>query len=466
MDRTELPQGRDGCPRCVALERRVAELEGRLATLEDRLRADSANTSMPPSATPTWGRKPVTKPPTGRTPGGQPGHAGHHRAPLPPEEVDRVVEHRPAVCRHCGAAIPPGTEGAVSGRHQVVELPPRAVVVTEHRSLACRCRRCRRLTRGTIPRAYRLSTCGPRLSAALCWLSARVHGSRRAVEELVRQVLGVPVALGSVSRREAEMAGALAGAYERLRRHVRDAPARNVDETGWRRAGRWLWAAVTPSAACLAVDHGRDWPALRGLLGDDGRGHVPGGCVGCDRHGVYQSRVPLRRRALCWAHLKRDFQRWIDRGVPALGRQGLAITAEVCRLWALVRRGTNRRATLRRKLGRVRRRFKALLRRGRRCGVAAAERFCRRLLRLEPAYFTFARVEGLEPTNNHAERVLRPAVIWRKTCFGSHSPGGCRFAERMLSVIQTLRLQHRPAIDFLADTLDAHRSGNAKPSLI
>ena len=171
---------------------------------------------------------------------------------------------------------------------------------------------------------------------------------------------------------------------------------------------------------------------------------------------------------MCWAHLKRDFQRCVDRGGEGawVGAEGLAITAEVSRLWAEVTGGRVRRSTLRRKLSAVRKRFKALLGRGAACGVAKAANFCRGLLRVEPGYWTFARVEGLGPTNNHAERVLRPAVCWRKTCLGSQGPGGCRFVERVLSAVQTLRLQGRPVVDFLADTLHAHRHGTPKPVLV
>ena len=98
-------------------------------------------------------------------------------------------------------------------------------------------------------------------------------------------------------------------------------------------------------------------------------------------------------------------------------------------------------------------------------GVKASH-FCRNLLAVEPALWTFARRAGVEPTNNHAERVLRPGVMWRKTSFGSHSDGGCRYAERILTAVQTLRLQGRRVVDCLAAALDAHRRGAAAPTLI
>ena len=91
---------------------------------------------------------------------------------------------------------------------------------------------------------------------------------------------------------------------------------------------------------------------------------------------------------------------------------------------------------------------------------------CKEILKLEPALWTFARQEGLEPTNNAAERALRPAVIKRKRSFGCHSEAGCRFVERLLSVTQTLRMRGRPVLDYLVEALVAHRHGLPAPQLL
>jgi len=196
-------------------------------------------------------------------------------------------------------------------------------------------------------------------------------------------------------------------------------------------------------------------------------GELVQGTVCSDRHGLYD-RLKRSRRAVCWAHLKRDFQRWVDRGGEAaarIGEAGLSVTREVCALFARFKRGEIGRPRLRRRLAPLRRRVKELLAWGINCGVKKARYFCRNVMKLEPALWTFARVEGVEPTNNHAERMLRPAVIWRKKCFGSHSAGGCRYVERMLTAIHTLRLRGRGVVGFLADALTAHRNGLPSPTL-
>jgi len=100
------------------------------------------------------------------------------------------------------------------------------------------------------------------------------------------------------------------------------------------------------------------------------------------------------------------------------------------------------------------------------CENKKVVRFCRRLLDIYPALWTFARVEGVEPTNNVAERTLRSAVIWRKISFGNHSDAGCRFAERILTTVQTLRLQGRQVLAYLRDAVAAHRADQPAPQLV
>jgi transposase len=229
-----------GCAKCVRLEREVQQMRQELAELRRQLNRNSGNSSTPPSANPPWAPRPVSKKPSGRKPGGQPGHKGHFRQMLPVEQVDEVVRHKPAQCEHCGARFTEEVAGQLIDRHQVTELPKRAVKVTEHQALACTCRRCGRVTRQQIPRELTCSVLGERLSAAIAFVSSRVHGSRRAVEELLEEVLGASLSLGTVMAREREMTQALSLPYQQARQMIQKASAKNVDETGWKRAGRFL----------------------------------------------------------------------------------------------------------------------------------------------------------------------------------------------------------------------------------
>lgn len=139
---------------------------------------------------------------------------------------------------------------------------------------------------------------------------------------------------------------------------------------------------------------------------------------------------------------------------------------QALKLWYRFRDGQIARATLQKRLSAVRRTMYDLLNQNLSSAVKRIGRFCRRLLKLEPALWTFGRVEGIEPTNNHAERMLRPAVCWRKTSLGSHSIAGCRFVERMLTVIQTLKLRGVSVMDYLTRTVHARRTGQPAPALV
>lgn len=451
------------CSNCARLERELHQLREELAELRRQLNRNASNSSVAPSGNPPWAPRPVIKKPTGRRPGGQVGHEGHFRTLLPVEQVDEVVRHRPARCRHCGAEFGPGAQEQAVERHQVSELPRRAVKVSEHQAIACRCQRCGLLTREPIPAALTRSVLGPRLSAAVVYVSSRVHGSRRAAAELLQEVLGAPLALGTVMAREKEMTAALGKPYQEAKEAVQKALAKNVDETGWKRAGRFLWVAATPTLAVFHLDPCRNRDAMRELLGAKVSGTI---CT--DRFAVYEQ-VPVKRRGLCWSHLKRDFVELVElgRGAKRIGEAGLKICTRVFDLWHQCRQKQISRVTLRQRIdGDLRPKMNQLLRRGMRCRLKRTAKFCRELLRLQPALWTFARVRGIEPTNNHAERMLRPAVIWRKTSQGSHSLAGCRFVERILTAVQTLRLRGRSIMDYLEQTARAWRHGLSPPPLL
>ena len=438
--------------------------EDRVAELEERTRTNAANSHLPPSANPIGAPPPTPKKPTGRKRGAQPGHRGHGRKLLPVEQVDQRVEHRPQQCQACGAGLA-GVAGRLVGRHQVAELPPRAVTITEHQSFACRCPRCGAVTRERIPAAARASACGPRLSAAIGLLSCDVQAARRAVARAVGRMLGCPIALGSVSAREAELADALSEPYQRLVDQAADRPVKYLDETGWSRKGEphWLFVAATPAEAVFRIERTRTRSSLEQLLG----GKPPRRACCSDRAGLYDL-LPARRRQLCWAHLKRDFVRCQQRGGAsrAIGNVGVRVAKRVFALWRDFRARRLTRARLQARVRPLQARLDRALRRGAHCCDAQKTRgLCRQLLRHHVSLWRFADVPGLAPDNNRAERMLRPAVTWRKTSFGSDSRRGCTFAARALSVTRTLALRRHDALDYLTAAISAHRSGQPAPPI-
>lgn len=448
------------------LQAQVGPLQEEVRELRRRLNTNSSNSSLPPSANPPSAPKPTGKPPTGRRPGGQPGHPGHHRTRLPPQRVQQTLRYVPSVCEHCHSPLPQEPSGSEPEPtwHQVAELPEVLAIVTEHQGHARTCPSCGHVTWGKIPPEVLSHAYGPKLTATLAFLSGRCHGSKRTVQEVSQTLLGVPVSLGSVIRCEQEVSAALAAPYEEAEQAVREAPVKNADETGWSLAGKlcWLWMACTVGVAYFKIHAHRSREALRALLGV-----CIEGVVTSDRWGPYGI-VDLLRRQVCWAHLKRDFQKWVDWGGEAegIGKAGLEAVQKVFGLWRDYKEGVLDRPGLQAALGPVCTELHSALESGLSCPVKKVSRFCRNVLAVYPALWTFSRMEGVEPTNNHAERTLRLAVIWRKISFGNWSEAGCRFAERILTTVQTLRLQKRDVLAYLRQAVAAHRSGLSAPSLV
>lgn len=447
----------------ASLERRLAEQDRRVAELGARLKVNSTNSSLPPSADPPSAPKPPPKRPTGRKPGGQPGHPGHPRVRLPANEI---IHHVPAHCEHCHAPLPaePGPNDPAPTWHQIAELPEVLAVITEHLGEARTCPGCGHVSRAAIPPEVLAHGFGANLTAALAFLSGRCHGSKRTLAEIAETLFGVPLSLGSVANAEQEVSAALEQPYAQAEAAVQQAAVKNADETGWARAGQlcWLWLAVAGGVAFFKICAGRGHAGLRALLGEKVRG-----TVGSDRWTAYGI-IDLWCRQVCWAHLKRDFQKWVDWGreTASLGQAGLAAVARLFGVWRDFREGVLDRPGLQVALGPVIEDLHAALEMGRSCPNKKAARFCRNLLAVYPALWTFARVEGVEPTNNLAERTLRLAVLWRKVSFGNHSEAGCRFAERVLTTVQTLRLQGRHVLHYLRDAVAAHRASQPAPALI
>jgi transposase len=455
------------CAGCRELLKLIDKLEARIRDLEARLGQNASNSSMPPSANPPQAPPPVRKKPTGRKPGGQPGHEAHLRQRLPPERLTEPTMHYvPTMCEACHEDLPsaPGPDDPEPRWHQVIELPEIPVQVVEYQAHGRTCPDCGHITWEKIPDAVGAHVCGPRLTATLSFLTGRLHTSKRNVEEFAETVLKVPLALGTVCNLEQEMSDALANAHAEAQQTVQEAEAKNVDETGWKRAKekRWLWGAATAQVACFVIATTRSAAGLVSLLGDKIKG-----IVSSDRWSVY-GQLKLGLRQVCWAHLKRDFTKLVDRKSDAaeVGQMGLDAVDVIFELWHAFRGGGLTRSQLQRQIAPVRQTLRKWLELGCACKDTKAAAFCGNLLALEPAMWTFVRKEGVEPTNNHIERLLRSGVLWRKISFGCHSDAGCRFVERVLTVVETLRLQKRPVLEFLYQSLTAYRHGQKAPKLI
>jgi transposase len=248
------------------------------------------------------------------------------------------------------------------------------------------------------------------------------------------------------------------------RASVQTQPAAYADETGWRegRQRAWLWTVVTPWVTVFVVRCSRRGQVARELLGQD----FWGGLV-TDRWSGY-TWYPTWRRQLCWAHLWRDIESMIARGGRSaeIGEALRAQARQMFHWWPRVRDGTLTQASFRTSMPPIRREVERLLEVGQTCGVPKTEGTCRDLLKRRQALWTFVRHEEVQPTTNAAERAIRPGVLWRKGSFGTHSPEGSRFVEALMTVVATLKQQHRNVLHYLTAACEARLRGEPAPSLL
>jgi transposase len=440
----------------LRMDRRIQQLEARVEKLERELRKSSRNSSRPPSADPP-GSPSRSKDPSGRKRGAQDGHEGHGRPLLPAWAVDEVIEHRPARCR-CGHAFAEDerTVGEPA-RHQVEELPPINVRVIEHRSQQLRCPACGRRTSASLPDEVARSCFGPRLETAVSTLSVRNRVSRGDAVELIEELFAARISSGTVEAILDRTGRVLAQPCEDLLGRLRGGPALNMDETGWRTAGarRALWGIFDQRHAYFSVEGNRGEDHAKDLLADTKA------IVTSDRWWAY-AHLPLARRQLCWAHLRRNFKAHAE-GLAAekeFGEHGLALCERVFWAWEVYQH-TRDRCELRCSIRSLQRKYKPIIRsyaqkraRNKRCRGMA-----RNLLKAWPALWTFTAHKGVQPTNNHAERALRSAVIYRKLCLGSQSEDREQRVSRLLSAHTTCRPQHRSLFAYLTNAITAHARG-------
>ena len=451
--------------RLEAQDSQLAALAERVEELEQRLKRDSRNSSLPPSHDPPWLGNRGRSRGTGRKQGGQPGHAGHGRSLFPIERVREAVDHWPQRCP-CGHVFGEDEREPAGGpaRHQVVELPPLAVEISEQRLQRVCCPDCGRTVRAELPAGVPRGCFGPKLEAAIAVLTVRNRLSRRQLVELMEELFGCPIAVGTIDAILGRTAETLEPVYDELLERTRVAGALNVDETGWYLSGepRTLWGAFSKQTAVLRIAPDRGKQHLHGLIGADFAG-----IIGSDRFSAYNSLDPEQRQ-VCWSHLRRDFTFHADLGSgpqEAFGLDGLEITWNVFQAWKQFQQDGDR-AGLKQRVNAIKEQMGSLLEWG---STGKRQRHVRalakNLLKLWPALWTFANVSDVEPTNNAAERGLRAAVIYRKLSLGSRSQGGERTIERLLSIDQTCRLQRRSLYGYLSDALSAKARGDPVPTL-
>lgn len=462
--------------RVANLEAENAELRGRVekltkqvTELTEKLNQNSTNSHLPPSSdgpgagarrdTPPRKKKDKSK----RKRGGQKGRRGAHRELASPDQVDTFVDLFPEAC--CGCAAPlPATLDPNASRYQQLDLLDRGPHLTEWRCHGVDCLSCGTRTQPPYDRTQIPATAfGPRLTAAVVLLTGVYHLSRRKTQRLLQELFGISISLGALSAMERRATVALEPAYEEAKREVEEALVKHTDATSWLLAGilTSLWTLATKAATVYAIFTNGCRDTIRPFFG------ACRGILVSDRATVFGFWV-MAMRQICWAHLLRKFISFSERDGPEsrFGRELLECTRLVFEYWHGFQDGLLTREELAGWLAPVRRHFERTLETAAKTEFAGLSGACADILAHREALWTFVDHEGVEPTNNHAERELREFVLWRKRSFGSQSERGERFAERVMTVAHTARKQGKAVFEYLVCSIEAHVKGASAPQLI
>jgi len=431
------------------LRKIIEELNRKITDLEEKLRLNSQNSSKPPSSD----RYPKKQPPSSSKKGRR--KEGFSRKWFPKEEVSEFIKYYPQNCDGCGGNhfLP---KAKVAEARQTIEIPPIKPIVTEHQAMKCRCAYCGKQVRATLPAEVISSVFGPKIKAWCTALSGKFHLSKNQIKELFETLLGISISKGSVINTHYQAALMLQHPCEEALQILRKSNTAYADETGWRTNGqtKWLWQATDKNIVIFKIFASRGKKAFQSLLGKD----VVQNLV-TDR---WKSYFTNGLHQYCWAHLKRDFKRIEQRSGPVsmIGELMGSLCYFLFKCSHERDNGEMKEVQFTEKAKKIKDAFRDLFKLGLRADthhfkLGITGRFCELMLREEDKLWAFIEDPTLDLTNNLSERNLRPAVLWRKISFGNKSARGEQFVERILSVIETIKIQGRNILDYLLDCFQA-----------
>jgi transposase len=454
------------CANCARLEARLSALEAELASLREQLASaqkNSSTSSKPPSSD-IVKPKPTT-PPDGakRTIGGQPGHSQHTREPFPPEQVTQFHTHVLTCCPCCGGTVRPNGDKARVVQQVDVHKPPQTV--EQHTCPEFWCDHCDRGFTAALPTPIaRGGLVGPQLTALIAFMKGVCHASFSTIRIFLRDVVGVTISRGQLSKILGKVSVALEGPYEELLERLPHEAILNVDETGHPENGQpwWTWCLRAELFTLFHIDAHRSADVLMDLLGKEFAG-----VLGCDYFGAYRRYMRECDVTIqfCLAHLIRDVKFLTTLPDDRDRRYGEDLRAALKDLFGVFHQHAALPADVFVK-----------------CLEAARDRVLRigkegpptqhganmqkRFVEHGQAYFTFVTTAGVQPTNNLAEQAIRFVVIDRHITQGTRGEAGRRFCERMWTVIATCVQRGRSVWNFLSQAVGNWFAGSPSPSLL
>lgn len=436
----------------------IAALSNENKKLKEKLGTNSSNSSKPPSQDPH--RSSRSSQPTGKKPGGQPGHTGHKRRRYSREEISKMIDVRPEVCPDCAAMSFELMPVAVEIR-QVIDLPEITPEVTQYNIHTCKCKCCWKHVRGTVPKEAERGF-GPRLMEFVTMLAGEGHLTKRKICSITAH-LGLRISLGALCNICKLAANLLQEPAECIWDNVLKSGKVNADETSWRVSGKrcWMWVGAMHNATFFKIDPSRSMQAYERIFGRFE------GTLTTDRYGAYNQHAG--RKQSCLAHIDRHFIKMSQReGIDgSIGRILEGQFDQIFGFWHEFKADKLSREELQKKAADTVENIKAvLIFATKEAKNSKSKALAHDLLNRFSTLWTFLYEGGVEPTNNLAERGLRPAVIFRKLSMGNHSEWGARFTERLLSVVCTLKQNARNPFKFLTELFEAHQNARSPPPIV
>ena len=433
----------------LLLREEVLLLRAQVKELLEKLNTNSNNSSKPPSQ--DSNRQKRTNKPTGKTRGGQIGHKGHGRQLISEEEVNQIIDVKPHSCPN-GCSVGFDAQSIFIEVRQVFELPEIAIEVTQYNIHTCKCNFCGKTVKAEVPAEAKFGF-GPRAMGFITLLSGECKMSKRCVALLMGR-LGMRICTGAVCKIHARAVFILKAAWGEIKEFTLKEAHLNGDESSWNSMGKkkWIWAAIGQRSAFFQIDPSRSGQAFHRVFGSYQ------GAMTTDRYSAYN--IHQGERQVCWSHLKRDFEKVAEReGKDSfIGKQLIEKTKQLFTIWhAFKAKDFDREELKVRMKSGVQEDVKILLQYGAINDAlnSKTKSLCWDLLNRFASLWLFTEKEGIEPTNNAAERAIRSAVIWRRLSLGTKSQTGEHFVERMLTVVETLNRQAKNVFGYLVDCFKA-----------
>ena len=414
------------------LKKQVVEQNKQIEELKSRLNLNSGNSSRPPSTDSPYKSKETGK--DQKNSGAKKGHKGYRQSLLTPTETKLI---KPEACA-CGSATFHDLTDYYT--HQVIELPEIKMDVTHFVLYRGSCSSCGKMNKGLIPREHRTGF-GPRLSALIAEMAGTQADSRSIIQTFCDSVLGFSISLGAIQKVLDRVSQAIEPSYKMIAVQVRQATVNHIDETSWHKNGvlMWLWVMANKTSALFMIHSRRSWEAFQELILDWK------GILVSDGYNVYCKWVGLRQT--CLSHLIRNakgLSQSLNVDIAIFGRRACEELRCLCHMANAPPPEKEWEAFYGRLMQLISRY---------RDNTDETGRFARRLEREMAHLWTFLEQEGVSPTNNHAERMIRFGVLWRKCSQGTSSDKGNRWVERILTLRQTCRLRSLKTYPILVDAV-------------